>query len=134
MADEKLDREYRQVMATTLASFLHQWGGEQYQVEDVVRPEPTFGLGNQAWENGTPHLASFISFLLFWALDQQPDDLEWLELPVDQWETSPNYLDFADYVKNKPVINDATERLVLAYQKNIYFFLASDLSATERSW
>ena len=99
MAYENLDGEYRQVMATTLASFLPQWGGEQYQVEGVIRPEPTCTLGDQDWKNGTPHLASFISeksFLLFRALDQQPGDLEWLKLPVDQWDSSFSYLDFAD--------------------------------------
>ena len=134
MADEKLDREYRQVMATTLASFLPQWGGEQYQVEDVGRPEPTFASGDLDWENGTPHLASFISeksFLLYRALDQQPGDLEWLKLPVDQWESSPTYLDFADYVKNKPVINNATERslLVREDEDNIVDSDSSDQSS-----
>ena len=122
LADEKLDGEYRQEMAASLASFLPNWGGEQYQVEDVTRPEPTFASGDEAWENGTPHLASFLSaksFLLFRALDQQPSDLDWLELPVDQWQTSPYYLDFVDYVKTKPVINDATERQVQRYKLNI---------------
>ena len=112
LPDEKLDREYRQEMATTLASFLPHRGGEQYQVEDVTRPEPTFASGDEGWENGTPHMASFLSaksFLLFRALDQQPRDLDWLELPVDHWESSPYFLDFVDYVKTKLVVNDATK-------------------------
>ena len=115
MADTQLDREKRHDLAMTLARFLPSWGGEQFDVEEVDRPMPDFVTKDRHWEQGTPPLASFVtlkSFQLFRAIGQQPGDLDWLEVPVEDWESYPTYVDFATYVNKKAVVNDAAERCV----------------------
>ena len=62
-----------------------------------------------------PHVSSFVSvdsFLLFSLLGQQPEDFAWLERPVLEWESFPQYFKFEAYVESKNVVNDAAERFI----------------------
>ena len=62
-----------------------------------------------------PHVFSFVSvdsFLLFSLLGQQPEDFAWLERPVSERESFPQYLKFEAYVESKNVVNDAAERFI----------------------
>ena len=62
-----------------------------------------------------PHVSSFVSvdsFLLFSLLGQQPKDFAWMERPVSEWESFPQYLKFEAYVESKNVVNDAAERFI----------------------
>ena len=72
-------------------------------------------MSDQAWANGMPHVSSFVSvdsFLLFSLLGQQPEDFAWMERPVSEWKSYPQYLKFGAHVESKNVVNDAAERFI----------------------
>ena len=58
-------------------------------------------------------MADFVvpeSINIFHLLGQQPGDLQWLSLPVAEWEKDASYIEFKDYVEAKSVVNDPAER------------------------
>ena len=42
----------------------------------------------------------------------EPGNFDWLEVPVEDWESYLAYVDFVTYVNNKAVVNDAAKRCV----------------------
>ena len=45
-------------------------------------------------------------------LGHQPEDFAWMERPVSEWESFPQYLKFGAHVESKNVVNDAAERFI----------------------
>ena len=115
LANKDLEAQERQDLALALNNLREQWGGEEFQVQEVNRPGPRFASSAQFWANGKPPLSSFTSvesFLIFSLLRQQPADLAWMEQPVSEWESFPQYRKFETYVASKNVVNDAAERFI----------------------
>ena len=113
LADDGLEVEERQDLATAISREVADWDGSGFPRTDVLRPTPYFATGNLYWAGGTPRLSNFVaseSLTVFELIGQQPDDLQWLNLPVAEWENNINYMEFSDYVKSKSVVNDPAER------------------------
>ena len=105
--------EARQDLAAAIAREVDEWDGEGFARTEVLRPTPNFASGNLYWVAGTPKLADFVapeSLLIFDLLGQQPDDLQWLNLPLAEWDNHVSYTELRDYVRAKSVVNDPAER------------------------
>ena len=115
LANKDLQDQERSDIANALNVLKEEWGGEEFQVQEVNRPGPNFASSARWWADGMPSLSSFVSvqsFLLFSLLGQQPVDLAWMERPASEWENYPQYLKLQDYVASKHVVNDAVERFI----------------------
>ena len=115
LANKDLQDQERSDIANALNVLKEEWGGEEFQVQEVNRPGPYLASSAGWWADGMPSLSSFVSvqsFLLFSLLGQQPVDLAWMERPVSEWENYPQYLNLQDYVASKHVVNDAVERFI----------------------
>ena len=115
LANKDLDDEERRELANALNIFREEWGGKEFDVQEVNRPGPHMASSDRWWADGMPPLSGFTSadsFLLFRRLGQQPEDLAWMEQPVSEWENSPKYIEFEAFVSNKHVVNDAAERFI----------------------
>ena len=113
LVDDGLGVEGRQDLAAAVFREVEEWDGEGFPRTEVLRPTPNMASGNHYWAAGTPSLADFVapeSLNIFFLLGQQPGDLQWLNLPVAEWENDASYIDFKDYVKAKSVVNDPAER------------------------
>ena len=115
LCDKTLPDEERQDLAAALSSNLGNWPDE-FPVTDSERPGPRLASGETFWSGNTPPtLSSFVtpsSFLIFHIINQQPNDLAWLSLPVPEWDSSDSYFDFEYFVTHKQVVNDAAERAI----------------------
>ena len=115
LVNKDLQDQERSEIANALNVLKEEWGGEEFQVQEVNRPGPALASSGLWWANGMPPLSSFVSvqsFLLFSLLGQQPVDLAWMERPVSEWENYPQYLKLQEYVNSKNVVNDAAERFI----------------------
>ena len=113
LVDDGLGVEERQDLATAVFREAEEWDGQGFPRIDVLRPNPYFASGNLYWALGPASMADFVapeSLNIFHLLGQQPGDLQWLSLPVAEWENDANYIEFKDYVKAKSVVNDPAER------------------------
>ena len=50
--------------------------------------------------------------MIFHVLGQQPGDLQWLALPVAEWDNHLSYLELKNYIRTKSVVNDPAERAI----------------------
>ena len=117
----------RQDFATVLYAKLEEgvWGGEEFEVGETESPGPNMASEEIFRRNRRPSLSSFIgdsSFLIFCAINQQPDDLAWLAQPVVEWESSDSYLDFEYYVNKKHMVNNAAERAISLVKPQVAIF------------
>ena len=116
LGDKSLPSEEREDLARALHRELQHWQGEEFTLSEVERPGPKLASGDAYFLDGrTPRLSEFVtpsSFLIFKVIDQQPEDLEWLGCPSEEWEASDAYQDFQYFVKHKKVVNDPAERAI----------------------
>ena len=139
LANKDLQDDERSALAIALNNLRGQWGGGEFEVQEVNRPGQRFASCDQLWANGMPHVSSFVSvdsFLLFSLLGQQPEDLAWMEWPVSELESFPLYLKFEAYVESKNVVNNDAERFIGVTKPRVATFrsetnLQSNLLTTE---
>ena len=118
---KKISPGEKMEMAKSLMSVLAEKDEDQFKVHPKQK-RPAFDV-LKVWpdEEMNPSLSRFISkeslsvFYLLGVLD----DMEWLELSPDLWDTNPGYGKFHNYVSSLEVVNDVSERSVKLCQDYI---------------
>lgn len=116
LADEEYP--YRGEMAKKLFSLPRP---EEFPLDrQVVNKEVLLSLNYSGKE--PPSLAPLIteqSWMIFYMLKHNRAEIQWLKLPPEFWNTNDFYCEFAAFIKNIAVVNDASERAIKLVQELI---------------
>ena len=113
LVDDGLEVEMREELAAAIYREVLAWDGEKFPRIEVMQPSPNLASGDLYWLAGKPSLSSFVaaeSLNIFHLIGLGAEDLQWLAQPVVEWENSLKFMEFANYVKTKLVVNDPAER------------------------